>query len=109
MAQWKIRVAVPDGPDGHQALAAALAGVPAAALQLAPADPSGAGVTHRTGDVVIELSEERSLPDLLHALHELSPQVFISRVPQSGADPGMAAADRKVRVRKLRGALFVVS
>lgn len=105
MAQWKIRVVVPDGPDGHEALAAALAEVPAAELQLAPPIP---GVTQLTGDVVIELSEERSLPDLLHALHELSPQVFISRIPQ-GEPRTASAAGRKMRVRKLRGALFVVS
>ena len=94
MAQWRIRVVVPDGPGGRQALTAALARVPASELNVGPAGPAEAELT---GDVVVELSEEDSLGDLLRTLHEISPQVFISRV--NSARP---ADDRKVRVRRLR-------
>ena len=96
MAQWRIRVVVPDGPGGHQALTAALAQVPCSELQVGPAGSDEAGLT---GDVVVELREEDSLGDLLRTLHEISPQVFISRVGAADAEP---ADGRKVRVRKLR-------
>jgi hypothetical protein len=102
MAQWRIRVIMPAGPGGEQALRAALAQVPATELQLGPAGPNG---DSPAGDVVVELREEDGLPDLLRALHEISPQVFISRVPQDEATT--AASGRKIRVRNLRRALSV--
>ena len=98
MAQWRIRVAVPDGPGGHQVLRSALARIPATELQVAP---HSAGLAEPAGDIVVELGEEESLGDLLRTLHEISPQVFISRV--NSAEP--AAAGRRVRVRKLRRAV----
>lgn len=96
MAQWRIRVVVPDGPDGHQALESALAQVQAVDMKLTAPGPDG---TEAAGDFVVELHEEESLGDLLRTLHEISPQVFISRVP---SDQQATAADPKVRVRRLR-------
>jgi len=95
MAQWRIRVVVPEGPGGHQALTAALARLPASGLRVGP---SGSDAAELTGDVVVELHEDDSLADLLRTLHEISPQVFISRV--GSAEPASAAGP-KVRVRRL--------
>ena len=89
MTQWRIRVIVPDGPDGRQALSNALARVPATQLLTAPdfsdtAEPSG--------DVVVELGDEAALADLLRTLHEVSPRVFISKVPGEAGEPGLSLA-----------------
>lgn len=89
MTQWRIRVIVPDGPDGRQALSNALARVPATQLLTAPdlgdaSDP--------TGDVIVELGDEAALSDLLRTLHEVSPRVFISRMPGPAAEPGLSLA-----------------
>jgi hypothetical protein len=94
MAQWRIRVVVPDGPGGHEALRSALEQVPAAGLLVAS---HGGRAAEMPGDVIVDLSEEASLPDLLRSLHEISPQVFISRVDSAGKP----APDRAIRVRKL--------
>ncbi len=98
MAQWRIRLAVPDDPGGLQALKGALAAVPSARV-LDP--PGGAAGTGR--DVIVDLREDSLLGDLLRTLHEISPQVFVSRVPsaEQAAAPG-------IRVRRLRGTVSVV-
>ena len=63
-------------------------------------DPPDAHATEVTGDVIVELGEDSALADLLRALHEISPQVFISRVP--APEPAVAAAAaQSIRVRKL--------
>jgi hypothetical protein len=93
MAQWRIRVIIPDGPGAHQAVQATLAMVPATRVfPEADREPAPAA-----GDVVVDLADEASLGDLLRMLHEISPQVFVSRVPSD--EP---SAVPKVRVRKLR-------
>ncbi len=102
MAQWRIRVIMPDGPGGEQALRTALAQVPATELR---PGPGAAAAGSPPGEVVVELSEEDVLPDLLRALHEISPQVFISRV--TPGDAPAAAPGRTIRVRKLRRDLGV--
>lgn len=101
MTQWRIRLIVPEADVGRRALRSALAAAPITGVRL---DPSGAEVTELTGietgeltgDVIIELAEEEALGDLLRALHEISPQVFISRVGSPEADP-----DQAIKVRKL--------
>ncbi len=93
MAQWRIRVTVPEAPSGRHELRSALAQVPVTALRL---DPPGVDAAELTGDVVVELAEDDALAELLRTLHELSPQVFISRV----AAPE-AAAGQQIRVRRL--------
>ena len=94
MAQWRIRVIVPAAPDGRQVLKSALADVSVTESRLIP--PS-ADAAETTGEVVVDLGEDDALHDLLRTLHEISPQVFISRV---GA-PEPAGADPAIRVRKL--------
>ena len=100
MAQWRIRVIVPDGPGGHEALQSALAQIPADGVQVTPNGPDSA---EPSGDVIVDLREESSLPDLLHTLHAISPQVFISRVGTAEAEP----QEPSVRVHKLGSAVSV--
>jgi hypothetical protein len=98
MPQWRIRAVVPDGHGGYRALKDALAAVPATAMEFVP---HAADRAETTGDMVVELDEDSSLPDLLRALHEISPQVFISRVsPDESAVPSGSG----IRTRRLRGA-----
>lgn len=93
MTQWRIRLIVPEAAAGRRALRAALAQASVTGVRL---DPPGLDVTELTGDVIIELAEDGALGDLLRALHEISPQVFISRV--SAPAPGLG---QPIRVRKL--------
>jgi len=76
MPTWNIRVILPDDPASHDALHSALAAHPPSSVRL---ESRGPGSAETTGDVVVELREDEPLGDLLHALHEISPQVFISR------------------------------
>ena len=94
MAQWRIRVIVPAAPDGRKVLKSALADVRVTESRLIP--PS-AETAETTGEVVVDLGEDDALHDLLRTLHEISPQVFISRV----GSPEPARADPAIRVRKL--------
>ena len=97
MAQWRIRIAVPDIPAGQRVLRSALARVPGTDLRL---DPPGADAAELTGNVIVELGEDGALADLLRTLHDISPQVFISRVP-SPEPVAAAAAGLPIRVRRL--------
>ena len=94
MAQWRIRIIVPEAPDGRQVLKSALADVSVTESRLMP--PS-ADTAETTGEVVVDLGEDDALHDLLRTLHEISPQVFISRV----GSPEPAPADPAIRVRRL--------
>jgi hypothetical protein len=94
MAQWRIRVIVPEAQDGRQVLRTALAHVTVTESRLIP--PS-ADTAETTGEVVVDLGEDDGLHDLLRTLHEISPQVFISRV----GSPEPAGGDPAIRVRKL--------
>jgi hypothetical protein len=94
VAQWRIRVIVPEAPDGRKVLKSALADVSVTESRLIP--PS-AETAETTGEVVVDLGEDDALHDLLRTLHEISPQVFISRV----GSPEPARADPAIRVRKL--------
>ncbi len=109
MTQWRIRLMVPEADVGRRALRIALAQAPVTGVRLATsgaevadltgaevADLTGAEVAELTGDVIIELGEDEALGDLLRALHDISPQVFISRVTSPEADP-----DQPIKVRKL--------
>ena len=93
MTQWRIRLLAPDADGGRQALCKALAQAPVTGVR---PDPPGVQVEEPTRDVIIELAEEEALGDLLRALHEISPQVFISRV-----GPPDRATDHPIKVRKL--------
>jgi hypothetical protein len=106
MAQWRIRVTVPDAPSGQSALQSALAQMPVTDVRIDPPDARAAEMTaEMTGDVIVEVGEDSALADLLRALHAISPQVFISRVPApeptAAAVAAGAAAGQSIRVRKL--------
>src|SRR5215469_5814907 len=92
MTQWRIRLLAPDADGGRQALCKALAQAPVTGVRL---DPPCVQV-EEPRDVIIELAEEEALGELLRALHEISPQVFISRV-----GPPDRATDHPIKVRKL--------
>ena len=94
MAQWRIRVIMPAAPDGRQLLKSALAHISVTESRLIP--PS-ADTAETTGEVVVDLGEDDALHDLLRTLHEISPQVFISRI----GSPEPTAADPAIRVRKI--------
>src|SRR5258708_3496245 len=109
MTQWRIRLMVPEADVGRRALRNALAQAPVTGVRPATsrapraglngavdADLTRAEVAELTGDVIIELGEEEALGELLRALHDISPQVFISRVTSPEADP-----DQPIKVRKL--------
>ena len=98
MAQWRIRITVPDVASGQSVLRNALAQVAVTDLRL---DPRGAGSAELTGDVIVELGEDGALADLLRTLHEISPQVSISRVPSPEQTAAAAAASQPIRVSRL--------
>jgi hypothetical protein len=101
MTRWRIRLVVPEADGGKRALRSALAQAPVTGVRL---DPPGVEVAELTGDVIIELGEEEALGDLLRALHEISPQVFISRVHSPEADPSQQIKVSKLaRIGMVRG------
>ena len=76
MHQWRIRIAVPDDPGSRSALNDVLAAQPAARLRELPGRP---GRPATTGEIVVELPQDDGLVTVLSALHQISPQVFVSR------------------------------
>ena len=76
MHQWRIRIAVPDDPDSRSALNDVLAAQPAARLRELPGRSARSTTT---GEIVVELPQDDSLVTVLSALHQISPQVFVSR------------------------------
>lgn len=93
MAQWRIRVVVPEAAAGQRALRHALAQAPGTVVRL---EPPGVDLAETSGDVIVELGEDEALDDLLRTLHEVSPHVFISRVGSEEVEPG-----QPIRVRRL--------
>ena len=89
MPLWKIRIAVPDDPGSRSALNKVLAGQPAARLRELPGRTARAGAA-TTGEIVVELPQDDGLVSVLSALHQISPQVFVSRadMPDTTSDPG---------------------
>jgi hypothetical protein len=92
---------VPEADVGRRALRSALAQASVTSVRLDPSGTEAAELTdveiaELTGEVIIELEKEEALGDLLRALHEISPQVFISRVGSPEAD-----SDQPIKVRKL--------
>jgi hypothetical protein len=100
MSMWRIRITLSDDPRSHALLNDALAGQPVSQVKLTPA----AGTAEVTGDVVVELTRNEGLGELLSALHTISPQVLVSRADPSGAPSARAetAVPRQVpRGRRL--------
>jgi len=76
MHQWRIRIAVPDDPGSRSALNDVLAAQPQARLRELPGRPDRSATT---GEIVVELPQDDGLVTVLSALHQISPQVFVSR------------------------------
>ena len=76
MPLWRIRIAVPDDPGSRSALDKVLAAQPKARLREVPGRN---GASARTGEIVVELPQDDGLVSVLSALHQISPQVFVSR------------------------------
>jgi hypothetical protein len=76
MHQWRIRIAVPDDPGSRSALNDVLAAQPTARLRELPGRSSRSAMT---GEIVVELPQDDGLVTVLSALHQISPQVFVSR------------------------------
>jgi hypothetical protein len=89
MTLWRILVAVPDDPTSRSALDSALAGQSVPGLRVLPGQPASAG----TSEIVVDLPHD-GLATVLSALHEISPQVFVSR-----ADTGPVAEAESPRAR----------
>jgi hypothetical protein len=76
MPLWRIRVAVPDDPSSRTALENVLATQPKARLR---EGPTRNGTSAKTSEIVVELPQDDGLVSVLSALHQISPQVFVSR------------------------------
>ncbi len=93
MTQWRIRVLLPEAEGRRHVLTSALADLPVTGLRFTgDDDPSEAA-----SDMIVELDEDSALDDLLRTLHEISPQVFISRAGVAGVDAG----GQQIKVRRL--------
>jgi len=94
MTLWRIRVAVPDDPASRGALDSALAGQPVSGVRVLPGQ---AAASATTSEIVVELPQDDNLATVLSALHEISPQVFVSRAdapaPAPSAAPEPSAAE----------------
>jgi hypothetical protein len=90
MPLWRIRIAVPDDPGSRSALNKVLATQPAAQLRELPGRTARAATT---GEIVVELPQDDGLVSVLSALHQISPQVFVSRadLPDTTSGPGPLA------------------
>jgi hypothetical protein len=76
MPLWRIRIAVPDDSGSRSALDALLAAQPAARLREVPGRTARAATA---SEIVVELPQDDDLVSVLSALHQISPQVFVSR------------------------------
>ena len=87
MPLWRIRIAVPDDPGSRTALNKVLATQPAARLRELPGRTAQATTT---GEIVVELPQDDGLVNVLSALHQISPQVFVSRadMPDTASTAG---------------------
>lgn len=81
MSLWRIRIAIPDDPASRDALTSALAGQPVSGVRVLPGRATASAAI---SELVVELPRDDGLATVLSALHEISPQVFVSR-----ADPPM--------------------
>ncbi len=91
MPLWRIRIAVPDDPSSRDALNNVLAAQPAARLRELPGRSARSSTT---GEIVVELPQDDGLVSVLSALHQISPQVFVSRadMPDPESEPERVAS-----------------
>lgn len=94
MPLWRIRVILPGDPHSHQAFRDVIAAYPSDRVRVESVRVDAAEMT---GDVVVELPDDEPLGELLHTLHDISPQVFVSR-----ANPPQSSQARQApRVRQI--------
>lgn len=79
MIKWRIRLTLSDDPRSRALFHEVLADQPVSVVRLVP---RGTDTAEITGEAVIELAHGVGLGALLGALHNISPQVFVTR-----ADP----------------------
>ena len=72
---WRIHLPLPDNPTSRTLFHEALADHPVSAARLIP---RGTDRAEMTGEVLVDLTQDEGLGDLLDALHVLSPRVFVS-------------------------------
>lgn len=84
MTLWRIRIAVPDDPVSRGALNSALGGQPVSGVRVMP---GRAAASPATSEIVVELPQDDNLATVLSALHEISPQVFVSRADMPAPEP----------------------
>jgi hypothetical protein len=88
MPMWRIRVTLPDDPRSLARLTDALADRPMSLVGMTPKDHVGSDLV---GEILLDLQHGDGLGALLGALHEISPQVLVSRADES-ASPTPAGA-----------------
>ncbi len=84
MSLWRIRVTLCDDAHSLALFNDALAMQPVSLVRL---ESRGDEVSEMTGEVIVELTRDEHLGEMLGALHHISPQVYVSR-----ADPEAIAA-----------------
>jgi hypothetical protein len=77
MPLWRIRITLADDPHSRTVLDQALAGQQVTGLNFTPRTARPDLIA---GDVLLELPNDEDLDPVLTALHQISPQVFVSRV-----------------------------
>lgn len=92
MFLWRIRITLPDEPHHVTSLRHALADLAVHMLRVVP-KPGIIGAV--SADFMIELRDDERLGAVLGVLHEMSPQVYLSRVEQpdlASGQPGLGPA-----------------
>ena len=90
MIKWRIRLTLTDDPRSHALFHQALADQRVSLVRLVPRGTDEAEIT---GEVMVELAQDESLGTMLSALHNISPQVFVTRAdrPAPPASPEVLA------------------
>ena len=106
MSMWRIRLALPGGPDTRTVLNEALAGQPVSQILLTP---RGGDTAEMTGEVMLDLTRDEELGALLSVLHTISPQVLVSRADERAvpgqpetANPRWPLAGRRLSLMRAR-------
>jgi len=84
---WRIRISLSDDPRSRARFTEALADRP---VRLVNMTPRGNGTADLSGEAIVEYAHDDGLSDLLTALHDISPQVFVSL-----ADPDQLAGEEQ--------------
>jgi hypothetical protein len=87
MIKLRIRLTLSDDPRSRALFHEALADQPASVVRLVPL---GTDTAEITGEVLVELAQDEGLGAMLGALHNISPQVFVSRADPPAAHPELA-------------------